>query len=213
MLCRINFYVDTFSLNTLKTLLIYEIYYLKGTNFRGKKFSRNLFSRLRGPKTSSFAELIFAIGDFFSIFVELIFAIEQTLVYKKKTVNSLTVIKSLKIVDLCTNHISSNNSNALRSSSSVPSNTQSSSSDSSTPRFFAVTKQDRFESFTWSDWSTVSSNSTSGPMLWKGSRLSSPLNPFFDCSGDASSLPPIGNNLTSSLRCHKIENIHHPLRM
>ena len=45
--------------------------------------------------------------------------------------------------------MSSNKSNALRSSSSVPSNTQSSSSDSSTSRFFAVTKQDRFESFTW----------------------------------------------------------------
>ena len=39
-------------------------------------------------------------GVFFLIFVKLIFAIKQTLVYKKETVSSLIAIKSLRIVNL-----------------------------------------------------------------------------------------------------------------
>ena len=36
------------------------MYYLKGMNFCGNKFLRNLFVRIEAPKTAYFAEFIFA---------------------------------------------------------------------------------------------------------------------------------------------------------
>ena len=49
------------NLSGITILKIKIVDYLKGTNFRGYKFSRNKFSRLDGSKWASFAELIFAV--------------------------------------------------------------------------------------------------------------------------------------------------------
>ena len=67
----------------IKNIILYDAFYvtniyLKGSNFRGQKFSRNKFSRLAGPKTVSFAELIFAIGLFIGNFWEFIFAMDRS---------------------------------------------------------------------------------------------------------------------------------------
>ena len=48
--------------------------YLKGRDFRGKKISRNLFSRLKTQKLANFAEFIFAFHGFEIKFAEFIFA-------------------------------------------------------------------------------------------------------------------------------------------
>ena len=59
-------------------MLVLQMSYLKGSNFHGQKFSRNKFSRLAGPKTVSFAELIFAIGLFIVNFAEFIFTMDRS---------------------------------------------------------------------------------------------------------------------------------------
>ena len=64
----IAFHISWINVKTVKTLFNFLINcygtYLKGTNFRGYKFSRNKFSRLDGSKWANFAELIFAVERF-----------------------------------------------------------------------------------------------------------------------------------------------------
>ena len=48
--------------------------YLKGRNFCGKKFLRNLFLRMKAPKLANFAEFIFADRSFYLKFAEFNFA-------------------------------------------------------------------------------------------------------------------------------------------
>ena len=51
-----------------KILVDKAINYLKVTNFSSQNFYLNYFSRLRGPKTANFAELIFAYIFFLYLF-------------------------------------------------------------------------------------------------------------------------------------------------